>query len=973
MRDAVDRELPALKFLTGGGAMGTLIRAYDWTSTPLGAISAWPQPLRTALAICLHARFPTAIYWGPELRLLYNDAWALVQAERHPGALGRRARDVWADIWQVVEPQFARMLATGEGFSTANQMLPMKRGGVVQETSWNDSFTPIHDEAGAVVGVFSQGHEVTERMLATDVADAAEVDAARALRVERSLLKAVIGQAPVGVSIAAAPDGRTLALNDKAVEIAGHRELGEDSTRSLFSGARHPDGRPYAVDEYPTMRALKRGEVIEAEEILYCRGGPCRRLAFSSAPVRDEDGDIVAVVTIITDVEEQRQAVAELRRSEESYRTLFDSLDAGFCVVEVKFDRGGKAVDYRFVEVNPAFEAQTGLNDATGRWMGELAPDHERHWFDIYGHVALTGQPARFENAAAALGDRWYDVHAFRIGEPEARRVAILFNDISERRRAEAALRDLNATLEERVAERTGALLESERRFRAIFDSAFQFMALLARDGTVIEVNQTAMAWSNITPEEIVGKPFWLAAPMRDNPVLEARVREEIGRAAKGELIRSEHEMRGSGEIRAIVDFSVKPVIGKDGHVTHVIAEGRDITELKRTQEQLRQAQKMEAIGGLTGGIAHDFNNLLMVVLANLELLKKRLPAADASTTRLVDGAMQGVQRGAALTERLLAFARRQDLKPEPVSVPALVLGMADLLKRSLGPQVRVETRFAPGVPKAMADANQLEMAILNLAVNARDAMPEGGVLTIAVEEDRIEDHASLPQGSYVHLSVIDTGTGMDAATLGRAMEPFFTTKGIGKGTGLGLSMIHGMAEQLGGRFTLRSAPDRGTTAEILLPVAEAVAAEPAHSPSPAGARQRAPSRLSVLVVDDDALVLMGTAAMIEDLGHEVIEAASGPDALAIVRSGRAIDVVVTDQAMPGMTGLQLAAAVKADRRDLPIVLATGYAELTESCEGLVAQRLGKPFRQDELGAVLAAATDAGAPGWIAPLRPRQG
>jgi hypothetical protein len=198
MRDAVDRELPALEFLTGGGAMGTLIRAYDWTSTPLGAISAWPQPLRTALAICLHARFPTAIYWGPELRLLYNDAWALVQAERHPGALGRPARDVWADIWQVVEPQFSRMLETGEGFSTANPMLPMKRGGVVQETSWNDSFTPIHDEAGAVVGVFSQGHEVTERILATDFADAAEVDAARALRVERGLLKAVIGQAPVG-------------------------------------------------------------------------------------------------------------------------------------------------------------------------------------------------------------------------------------------------------------------------------------------------------------------------------------------------------------------------------------------------------------------------------------------------------------------------------------------------------------------------------------------------------------------------------------------------------------------------------------------------------------------------------------------------------------------------------------------------------------------------------------------------------
>jgi CheY-like chemotaxis protein/two-component sensor histidine kinase len=303
----------------------------------------------------------------------------------------------------------------------------------------------------------------------------------------------------------------------------------------------------------------------------------------------------------------------------------------------------------------------------------------------------------------------------------------------------------------------------------------------------------------------------------------------------------------------------------------------------------------------------------------------------------------------------MLAFARRQDLKPEAVNVAALVQGMADLLQRSLGPSVHIETRFPLSLSPVRADANQLELALLNLAVNARDAMPNGGSIIIAARVHRIHEKTdNLEPGRYICLSVTDSGEGMDEETLGRAADPFFTTKGIGKGTGLGLSMVHGMSEQSGGRLVLKSRKGEGTTAEIWLPVAtqRAEAAQPAPT---ATERFDASTRsLVVLAVDDDPLVLMNTTAMLEDLGHTVHEAASGKEALDVFRCETEIDVVITDQAMPHMTGAQLADAIKAEGRDLPIILATGFAELPEIA-GADLPKLDKPFSQDELAQAIAA------------------
>jgi CheY-like chemotaxis protein len=366
----------------------------------------------------------------------------------------------------------------------------------------------------------------------------------------------------------------------------------------------------------------------------------------------------------------------------------------------------------------------------------------------------------------------------------------------------------------------------------------------------------------------------------------------------------------------------------------------------------------MEAIGQLTGGVAHDFNNLLMAVLGSLELVRKRLPY-DPRISPLIDNAIQGAERGATLTQRMLAFARRQELKLDPVDLQELVRGMLGFIQRTIGPAIRIETIFPKALPRVMTDPNQLETALLNLAVNARDAMEEGGVITIGGKRERISGEGALGPGEYIRLSVADTGQGMDEATLARAMEPFFTTKGVGKGTGLGLSMVHGLAVQSGGGMTMKSWPGEGTIVELWLPVAPADELAETVRTLSGGQADPASERppLKILAVDDDALVLTNTAALLEDLGHHVLQATSGQQALECIKRHPDLDLVITDQAMPKMTGLQLREAIAADHPDMPVLIATGYAEFPQQAgEGI--PRIAKPFTQEQLNAAVQAAID---------------
>jgi PAS domain S-box-containing protein len=382
------------------------------------------------------------------------------------------------------------------------------------------------------------------------------------------------------------------------------------------------------------------------------------------------------------------------------------------------------------------------------------------------------------------------------------------------------------------------------------------------------------------------------------------------------------------------------------------IAIGRDLSEdkareeeLLQTQEALRQSQKLESMGQLTGGVAHDFNNLLTPIIGSLDLLMRRGLGSERER-RLIDGALQSAERAKTLVQRLLAFARRQPLQPKAVALDDLVTGMASLVSSTIGPKIDLRVNIADDLPPARADANQLEMAILNLSVNARDAMPGGGELTISASRASVRGRhpAGLRVGHYVRLSVADTGIGMDEATRARAIEPFFSTKGIGKGTGLGLSMAHGLAAQLGGGLTIISAPGEGTTVELWLPV----------SPDAIGSDDqiRVLPRISVargtaLLVDDEELVRMSTADMLNDLGYDVVEAKSAEEALHLIEAGVAPTILVTDHLMPGMNGEELARSLRTRMPDLPVLIVSGYAE----AEGIAPDlpRLTKPFRNAEL------------------------
>ncbi|MDB5595728.1 MAG: multi-sensor hybrid histidine kinase [Hyphomicrobiales bacterium] len=562
-----------------------------------------------------------------------------------------------------------------------------------------------------------------------------------------------------------------------------------------------------------------------------------------------------------------------------------------------------------------------------------------------------------------------------------------------ELHRTSMELERLNAELEERVAKRTAELesvatrlLESEQR---------RSLALVAGRMGSWERNLLTGEYSwDEGQYRIYG-----VDPAKFLPTVDA-VQQLIHADDLDRVLKAEEQAAGSG--RSF--YSEFRLVGPDGTIRWCIAGGavtldssgtplrltgvtHDITDRKvleetlqnqkdeleqlveaRTRErevalaQLFEAQKLDTIGQLTGGVAHDFNNLLMVILGSLELLRKRLTPMDPRVQRLLENAMQGADRGTALTQRLLAFARRQELRPQSIDIPTLIGGMRELLERAIGPGIQLNLNIPVQLDLVQADANQLELAVLNLAVNSRDAMPLGGTLTLtAVEPGGRPVPPSLPPGEYVCIEIADTGMGMDEETLQRSREPFFTTKGPGKGTGLGLSMVHGLAAQSGGGMNILSCVGGGTQVQIFLPKAlQSREDSTQDSPSTDEAGPASPPQsYCVLLVDDDLLVRTGTAAMLEDLGHVVVEVDSGAQALAQLKQGTRIDVVITDHAMPGMTGLALMRALKSSYPEMPVILASGFAEIADDERVVGLPRLTKPFRQHALATAISAAAAA--------------
>lgn len=590
----------------------------------------------------------------------------------------------------------------------------------------------------------------------------------------------------------------------------------------------------------------------------------------------------------------------------------------------------------------PPQEPGAGLFDV---WMQAIHPD-DRERVERTAREAMQSTAPFSTDLRIVRGDtsevRWLRSHGAPILDAagSVTRLVGVNLDVTELRAREAALESDNARLTDEVDARTRELDRIWKLSRDPF--------LIADAGG--RWLRASPAWTDIlgwSQEELIGQTSeWM-----EHPDDRARTRRQDERLARGEVVtRFENRFRAKDGSYRWFAWTAVPYEGFNYCVARdVTAEKEAEAELQRAQEALRQAQKMDAIGQLTGGVAHDFNNLLTPIVGSLDILQRRATLEERDA-RLLEGAAQSAERARVLVQRLLAFARRQPLQPKPLDAHELLHGMSDLIGSTLGPRILVVVDAPEGLPKVRGDRNQLEMALLNLAVNGRDAMPDGGVLTMAARKAvQAAGGPDLAAGEYVCISVTDTGSGMDEATLTRATEPFFSTKGVGKGTGLGLSMAHGLVAQLGGALRISSRPSVGTTVELWLPKA-AVA-------RPDGALQQEGSPLGrgegvVLLVDDEVQVRLTTAAMLGELGYSVVEAPGGREALRLVEGGLRPDLIVTDHIMPTMTGTELLDALRARGVDAPALVVSGYAEVDRLPQEL--PRLTKPFLQSELARKLA-------------------
>jgi len=783
----------SVDFLAGGGEMGALTRAFDWSATAVGSPDRWPQSLRTTLRLLLNSNHPMFIWWGPELIQFYNDAYRQTMGpERHPSALGQRGRECWAEIWPIIGPQIEQVMSGGGATWHEDQLVPVTRHGALEQVWWTYGYSPI-DEDGRIGGVLVICRDVTKEHRAAQVLREREAELARVQQIGR------IGGLEVDLTT-----GFRNRRSPEYLEIHGLPPEAANETHDDWARRIHPDDREATDRKFREAVKSDVRDYTAQYRIIRPSDGEMRWISVKAVIERDESGKAVRLVGAHTDVTEQVMAERALRQSEEKFRALAD----------------------------------------------ELA--------------------------------------------------------------------NLNATLAERVEEKT-------RERDRIWNVSQDLLLVADLDGIWRTINPAWTRTLGWTASELLNRTSqWLEHP--DDGELS---RAHLHKLKQGNAtVRFENRFRHSdGSYRWL---SWTGVSDDD----HIYAVARDVTaekaaseRLRTAEEALRQSQKMEAVGQLTGGIAHDFNNLLTGIVGSLDLMQTRLDQGRTeNVTRYIKAAMTSANRAAALTHRLLAFARRQPLIPKSVDANQLVVSLEDLLRRTIGETIDLDIAASADLWLTECDPNQLESALLNLAINARDAMPGGGKLTIATANARLDgiDAETPVPGDYVRIRVTDTGTGMSAEVAARAFDPFFTTKPLGQGTGLGLSMIYGFVRQSDGHVTIDSAPGSGTSVNLYLPRHHGEPA--AERPAPAAAAEPGAGE-TVLVVEDDSVVRGVIVEMLHDQGYRTLEAADGPSGLRALRPGTRVDLLITDVGLPGMNGRQLADQARENRPGLKILFITGYAE----------------------------------------------
>ncbi|WBV42785.1 PAS domain S-box protein [Pseudoroseomonas cervicalis] len=1004
----------------GEGEMAARLLGHDWSRCPLGAPAAWPQSLRTTVGLMLPAQAQIVLFWGEDCIAFYNDAYAPTIGAKHPHALGRPAREHWSELWDDLGPLLEQVRRTGRTLHARDRPFYIERHGYPETVYFDISYSAVPEEGGGVGGVLCIVSETTQRVEGERRLRQSEArlrgvlegmgeafllfDSALCLLDANDAAQRLLGRsraALLGLPAAELWHGPAGAAPEPGAE----DRAGAAAESPLLRFCRHalalpPRGtagpltaeQPFARADGGTMWLELRASSTAEGLAVFCRDITERRRA--SELLREERRML----------ETLNRTGAALSAELQPERLVQMVTDAGVALSGAAFG----AFFYRD-EAAPAATAapayplyalsgapqEAFAHFATPRETALLGPAFRGEAVlrcdDVPADPRFAGHPpghlpVRSYLAVPVVSREGAPLGGLLFGHPEpgrftARHERMLVGlagqaavALDNARLYQAAQREL--TVRRQAQE---ALRASEERFRVIADSVDQMIWSTRPDGHHDYFNQRWYDYTG-TPEGSTDGEGWAGV---FHPEDQERARALWSRClATGERYHIEYRLRHrSGAYRWVIGRAL-PLRGADGAIRRWYGTCTDIHDLKqaeaalrdltatleqrvaeavaervRAEEALRQVQKMEAVGQLSGGLAHDFNNLLTGIMGSLELLQLRLAQGRvAEAGRYIEAAHGAARRAASLTQRLLAFARRQTLDPRPTDVTRLVAGMEELIRRTVGPAVEILVQGDARAWPVLVDANQLENALLNLCINARDAMPGGGRIVIGTENRALAEAEAraidLAPGRYLVLGVTDTGTGMTPEVAARAFDPFFTTKPLGEGTGLGLSMIYGFVRQSGGQVRIRTAPGEGSTFQLYLPRHDGGAEEP-EAPPPARPASPAGEARLVLVVDDEPAVRMLMVDVLQALGHATVEAADGVSALRLLQSGLAPELMVTDVGLPGgMNGRQLAEAARAQRAALPVLFVTGYAEHAVIGNGPLEpgmQLLTKPFAMEAL------------------------